>query len=525
MARPLMRPPRIIGVVGAGTMGAGIAQLGCLAGIETRLHDSSPEALATAITRIDKDLDRGVERGRWSTSRAAAAKKRLHPAVAAAELQGAELVIEAVPEDLELKAQVIAALPADAVIATNTSSLSVTAIAARTAHPELVVGMHFFNPPPLMKLVEVIRGTETAQWAIDLADATARAMERTPIAARDGIGFVANRGGRPFYSEALRLVDEGLATPSQVDRICRLGAGFRMGPFELMDLVGIDVGLIVAESFASQSMGEPRWKPSSSQRRLVAAGRFGRKSGRGWYDYRDGPHRPEDPAPPAVARTPGQAVAILGDGADADALRTRAGDRGFSVSSAPRRDEPLVICMTAAAAHTVPDGLPHMVPCTTTTLAALARPAAVGFHLLPPVGEATLIELTRLPSADPTAARRVEEVAAALGLYHEWVDDAPGLVLGRIVAQLVNEACFAVGEGVASPDDVDLAMRLGLNHPHGPIAWGDRIGWDAVLARIDGLWADRHDDRYRAAPLLRRAAATGTSVRKLIGRAPRGFWE
>jgi 3-hydroxybutyryl-CoA dehydrogenase len=298
-----------------------------------------------------------------------------------------------------------------------------------------------------------------------------------------------------------------------------------MGPFELMDLVGIDTGLTVAESFAIQSMGEPRWKPSSSQRRLVAAGRLGRKSGRGWYDYREGPHRPEDPARPTGARTLGGAVAILGDGADAEALRTRAGDRGFSVNSALGGDESLAICTTAAAAFTVPEGLPHVVSCATTTLAALARPAAVGFHLLPPVGEATLIELTRLPSAEPTSAWRVEEVAAALGLYHEWVDDAPGLVLGRIVAQLVNEACFAVGEGVASPDDVDLAMQLGLNHPHGPIAWGDRIGWAAVLARIDGLWADRHDDRYRAAPLLRRAAATGTSVRELVGPAPRGAWD
>jgi 3-hydroxybutyryl-CoA dehydrogenase len=518
-----MQPPQMIGVVGAGVMGSGIAQLACLAGMETRLHDNSSGALEGAVERIGRDLDRGVERGRWTREQAARATGLLRPVTVAADLAGATLIIEAVPEDLGLKAEVLNSLPRDAVLATNTSSLSVTAIAARTSDPERVVGMHFFNPPPLMRLVEIVRGIDTSEDAVNLARATATAMERTPIEARDAVGFVVNRGGRPFYTEAMRLVDEGLATPQQVDRICRLGAGFRMGPFELMDLVGIDTGLMVAESFASQSFGEPRWKPSASQRRLVAAGRLGRKSGRGWYDYRDGAHRPQDPPAPAGRAHDGEPLVILGEGADAEQLRALAADRGFSVATeVPYTSTPFVLCTAPSTVKRVPCDLPVAVSCATTSLAAVRRLGAIGFHVLPPVGDAKLIELTRLPTADPTVIRKAEAVAAGLGLYAEWVDDAPGLVLGRIVAQLVNEACFAVGEGVASPDDMDLGLQLGLNHPHGPIAWGERIGWDAVLARIDALWDDRHDDRYRAAPLLRRAAATGLSVRDLVDGHARG---
>jgi 3-hydroxybutyryl-CoA dehydrogenase len=291
-----------------------------------------------------------------------------------------------------------------------------------------------------------------------------------------------------------------------------------------MDLVGTDTGLMVAESFASQSLGEPRWKPSPSQRRLVAAGRLGRKSGRGWYDYTAGPHRPEDVAPPRRRAGNGDVLVIRGEGTDADELRSRAAARGFSVTPSVEATELPVICFTAAAAADVPVELPLAISCATTSLAALGRPGAIGFHLLPPVTDAALIELTRLPPAEPDAVQRIEDVAADLGLHAEWVDDAPGLVLGRIVSQLVNEACFAIGEGVASPEAIDLGLRLGLNHPYGPVSWGERIGWPAVLARIDALWEDRHDERYRAAPLLRRAAATGTSVRGLVGGSPRGAW-
>jgi 3-hydroxybutyryl-CoA dehydrogenase len=403
-------------------------------------------------------------------------------------------------------------------VATNTSSLSVTAIAAGLPRPERVVGMHFFNPPPRMPLVEVIAGAETSPHAIELARQTARAMGRTPILTRDGIGFVANRVARPFYTEALRIVDEGLATPEVVDGICRAG-GFRMGPFELMDLVGLDTGLAVAESFARQSLGEPRWKPSHTQRRLVAAGRLGRKTGRGFHSYGAGDAAAAGLAVPA---SDPPRVSLPGRGSDAIALGERARSAGVAiVDEAPD----LAVVFDRAELARVPESAPVAISCAHASLAAAQRPGSVGFDLLSPIEHASVLELTRLPRSDDDACRAAQALGQALGLEAVWVDDGPGLVLGRIVAQLVNEGCFAVGEGLAAPEDVDLATTLGFNHPHGPIAWGERIGWTAVRDRLDGLWNERREERYRVAPLLQRAAWCETSVRQLVPRgAARGVW-
>jgi 3-hydroxybutyryl-CoA dehydrogenase len=536
--------PKVIGVIGSGVMGAGIAQLGCLADAETLLFDSSAEALAKAAASIERNLGRGAERGRWSEEDARAAAGRLRTVDEIGALEPTAIVIEAVPEVLEIKHQVLAELPGDPVIASNTSSLSVTAIAAPLARPGRVVGMHFFNPPPLMKLVELVAGSETEPAALELARATALAMGRTPILARDAIGFVVNRGGRPFYTEGMRLLEEGIADPAQIDRIYRLGAGFRMGPFELMDLVGLDTGLAIADVFTARSLGEPRWKPGEAQRRMVTAGRFGRKNGRGWFDYRDGPHREDDPELPAGNGGAGRTIAVLGEGAEAEELRRRAEAHGFAVAAEPSSAAALTIVTTVPAAvapglaATVPtdaaeslaaaipadpalaptmrgDGV-VLVSCAERSLAAAGVPGAVGYHLLPPAAEATVLELTATPSTPAAAREAAEDLAAALGLHAEWVGDAPGLVLGRVVAQLVNEGCFSIGAGIASPEDVDLGLTLGLNHPFGPIAWGERIGWDAVLGRIDALYKERHEERYRAAPLLRRAAQLGISPRELF---------
>ena len=268
-----------LGVVGAGTMGAGIAQLGAGAGLDTVMVDSDPDALRNGLEKAGDGV-----RGTGDL----------------AELADRELVIEAAPEDLELKRELFARLaeacgPAT-VLATNTSSLSVTAIAAEVPEPGRVVGMHFFNPPAKLKLVEVVAGDESSEEALSAATTVAEAMGRTPIRARDGIGFVANRCARPFTLESLRMLGEGVATHEEIDRICRLAGGFRMGPFELMDLIGIDVNFAVAHSFFEQSFGEPRWRPHPIQARMVASGRLGRKSGRGFYDYSgEGRHRPDDP--------------------------------------------------------------------------------------------------------------------------------------------------------------------------------------------------------------------------------------
>jgi 3-hydroxybutyryl-CoA dehydrogenase len=387
---PMADLPKRIGVVGAGTMGAGIAQLGALAGIETVLHDPIAEALQKGAAGIHANIDKGAERGRWSAEDVGRAHELISSAGSLDGLAGCELVIEAAPEKLDLKRELFAKLSEvcgpETVLATNTSSIPVTQIASAAAQPENVVGLHFFNPAPLMKLVEAIAALQTGQRALAVARATGEAMGKRVIIAADGPGFLVNRCGRPFSSEGLRMLQERLRTHEEIDRIYRVGGGYRMGPFELMDLVGIDVGYAVAQSFMELSFGEPRWKPNPLQARMVAAGRLGRKTGLGWYDYSgDGPHRPDD---------------------DEDAA----------------------------------------------------------------------------------------------------LDDGDAELLNRVQCCIVNEAAFALGEGVGSQEDIDAGVTLGLNWPKGPFELGREIGFDRVLATLDGLWDSYHEERYRAAPLLRRGS-------------------
>jgi 3-hydroxybutyryl-CoA dehydrogenase len=434
-------------------MGAGIAQLGCAAGIATVLHDPLPAALEKGDAGVRKGLERWVEKGRVD-ERAAGL---LEVTGSLDGLAGCDLVIEAAPERLDLKRELFAELSricgAEAILATNTSSIPVTALASAAERPENVVGMHFFNPPPLMRLLEVIRADQTGERAVKIASEVGAAMDKDTILATDGPGFLVNRCGRPFYTEALRCLQERIATHEAIDRIYRLGGGYRMGPFELMDLVGIDTGFEVAQSFTELSFGEPRWRPNPIQARMVAAGRLGRKSGRGYYDYSREPYRPEDPPAPS-------------GGED---FRQLAADAG------------LVDCSTRA----------------------LGTRGPVGYSLLPGAG---LVELCG--ERDPA----VEELATRAGLHSEWVGDAPGLVLARVVCQLVNEAAFAIGEGVGSAADVDTGLTLGLNHPSGPVEWSRQLGLDQVLDTLDALWTHYREERYRPGPLLTNAAARGVGL-------------
>jgi 3-hydroxybutyryl-CoA dehydrogenase len=436
-----------IGVLGAGTMGAGIAQLACLGRFNTYLHDPDPAALRAGEQRLRAALAKGADRGRWTQAEAEAASVRLRSASRLEDLAGCELVIEAAPEDLELKRGLFERLAGvcgtEAILATNTSSLSVTAIASGVERPERVCGMHYFNPPALMRLVEVVAGDETSEETLTIASQVARAMGREPIRAADAIGFVANRVARPFTLEALRLLGDRIATHEQIDRIVRIGGGFRMGPFELMDLVGVDLNFEVAKSFWEQSFHEPRWQPHPIQSRMVAAGRLGRKAGRGYYDFGDRPYRPDDPEPP---------------------------DRDPGWKRNPEVED------------------------------------SVHFVAFPSLDEATLVELSHRPTTIPADAEAAEAYFRSMGKHVDWVGDAPGLVLGRIVCQIVHEAHFAVGEGVATPADVDTAMRLGFNYPRGPFEWAEAIGPVRVVSVLDELRSELGEERYRVAPLLRRAA-------------------
>ena len=513
------RAPAVIGVCGAGTMGSGIAQLACQGGARTLLYDPDAGALERGAQRIHAALHRSAQRGRLTEAQAAQAAERLTTVDEPAGLADAELVIEAAPESLEIKRalfeRVAAVVGAECVLATNTSSLLVTAVAAQLPHPERVVGMHFFNPPPVMKLLEVVAGLESAPEAIELARAAGDAMGKHVIVASDGIGFLVNRCNRPFGLEGLRLLAEQIAPLETIDRICRLGGGFRMGPFELMDLVGVDVGLDISRSFYEQSFGEPRWRPSPITVRTVAAGRRGRKTGRGYYEYPEGgAHRPPDPEDPAAGGGDGLVV-IAGDSALAFELADAAQDAGWDVASpaeAAELDSPsLILDLSGEEEPEAPlQGAPQAICCHAGSLSSQdPGGAAVGFHALPPLAESRLVELTRGPDSSDAAVEATQTFFASLGKHVEWVADGPGLVLGRIVCQVVNEAAFALGEGVGSAADIDAGMVYGLNYPRGILAWADEIGLDHVLGVLDALALEYGEDRYRAAPLLRRMGAAG----------------
>jgi len=547
-AGPVREAPGVIGVLGAGTMGAGIAQLACRAGAQALLYDPLPEALERGVGRVAEGLRREAARGRLTPPEAQAALERLRAVDDLSAFAPCELIIEAVPERLELKHELLGRLSEivgeDCVLATNTSSLAVTAIAAAASNPERVVGMHFFNPAPVMRLLEVVAGGQSSERALELADAAGRAMGKTVIRASDGPGFLVNRCNRPFGLEALRLLQERVADIGTIDSICRMEGGFRMGPFELMDLVGIDTGLEVSKSFFEQSFGEPRWRPSPIAARYVAAGQNGRKSGRGYYDYGPPPSGPGSPAAaggggtrladpgPLDAGSPGHGegvVVIAGEGVLADELRAAATAVGYEVRS-PHAPTGGVLPALVVECGVDPErrgrgaasgarrgelpapgqGGARLVLCAAGSLSELdPGGSAVGFHALPPLTEANLVELTRCESSSPVAAARAERFFTTLGKHVAWVGDAPGLVLGRIVCQVINECAFALGEGIGDAPDIDTGMVLGLNHPRGPLAWADAIGLDHVLTVLESLCGEYREERYRPAPVLRRLVHAG----------------
>jgi 3-hydroxybutyryl-CoA dehydrogenase len=498
--------PSTIGIVGAGTMGAGIAQLLAQAGVRSLLHDPAPDALDRGLVTIEAGLDRLVSRSRLSVEDAAAARARVQPVTSLAELAPCAMIIEAAPERLDLKRDIFSTLAAvvesDCVLATNTSSLSITEIAAGTPNPERVVGLHFFNPVPAMRLAEVIPGIATTPRVLDTARAVGEAMGKRVIEAADIPGFLVNRVNRPFFLEALRVVQERQATPETVDRVLRMAGGFRMGPFELMDLIGIDTNHAVAEGFFRQTYGEPRYRPSPLAAAMITAGRLGRKTGAGWYRYDDGVSaRSPDPEVQALGGGAGRALVVDGAEPVLEELRSRAAAAGWDVG--PNRNPWLTIGRR--------DDGPRAAFLDHASL-ALTDPRAVGIHLMASLESARLIELTRTPLSDPETASRTEELVRTLGCHPEWVGDGPGLVLGRIVAQIINEAAFLIGEGNGVAADVDAGLQLGVNHPRGPITWSENVGLHHVLSVLDGLYGELREERYRAAPVLRRRAALGLEL-------------
>nr|WP_315258146.1 3-hydroxyacyl-CoA dehydrogenase PaaH [uncultured Duganella sp.] len=514
---------RAVAVIGSGAMGAGIAQVAAVAGYTVKLYDTRPDAVAKAISDIAAALNKLVAKGRMDALDCAAAIARVQAAVTPADVADAGLVVEAIVEDLGAKRALFAQLEAivadDCILATNTSSISVTAIAAGLRAAGRLVGMHFFNPVPLMALCEVVSGLATDAAVAQTVYDTAAAWGKNPVYARSTPGFIVNRLARPFYAEGWRLLGEQASDAATIDAVLREAGGFRMGPFELMDLIGHDVNFAVTQSVFNACFGDPRFTPSVLQQELVNAGFLGRKAGRGVFPYGDGAAVPQpqseaqQPKPEYVSYTIEQgAAAHAVGGAVADALAARLRAAGIAIShrttpeairhAGPHDDAPAFHCNGAAVYLT--DGRS-----ATQRARDNNHPDTVLFDLALDYGAATRIAVARSDQCTPAAYDAVVGLLQAAGFAVTRLDDVPGMAVMRTVAMLANEAADAVNQSVCSAAAADIAMQKGVNYPRGPLAWADAIGIEHIVRVLANLAASYGEDRYRVSPLLRRKQAGG----------------
>ncbi|MFM0347875.1 3-hydroxyacyl-CoA dehydrogenase [Paraburkholderia sp. RL17-347-BIC-D] len=498
-----------VGIVGAGTMGAGIAQIAAAAGHKVWLFDAKSGAATQAVDKLRIDLQKRVDMGKLAYAEAQSLLGRIEPVDAIAAVSEAGIVIEAIVERLDVKRELLAELEMlvsdQTILASNTSSISVTALGRDLRLPQRLIGMHFFNPVPAMKLVEVVSGAATdSAVARTVADRATR-WGKVPIYARSTPGFVVNRIARPFYAEALLLLQDRYATPSEIDAALR-AAGFRMGPCELMDLIGHDVNFSVTDSMLAASFFDRRYTPSIVQRELVDGGLLGRKSGRGFYHY------PAEPlVEPAVSNTQVNTdpprVSVRGDSFTVTTLGAELSGEGWDVEYAHPAEDSLGHADSGLMKDMLLVG--DMLICVTDGRPA-AEVAAQSGHRHLAVIDIILREdpgpvcVAFAPGCGDRQRAVVHNLLEVAGRKPMEIADAPGMVVARTVAMLVNEAADAVQQGVCDEASADIAMKLGTNYPAGPFEWLGKLGVHAVCHILDRLDAVYRGERYRASLLLRR---------------------
>jgi 3-hydroxybutyryl-CoA dehydrogenase len=499
-----------VGVLGTGTMGRGIAQIAALAGRTVALHDAREGAAEEAAAFIGSMIDRAVEKKRLEAGEGEAAKERITIAPALSGFAGCDLVVEAIVENLEVKQAVFGELESivaeDAVLASNTSSLSITAIAAGCEKPERVAGYHFFNPVPLMKVVEVVGGARTDEAVLDALAELAVAMGHRPVRAADSPGFLVNHAGRGYGTEALRIASEQVADFPTIDQVLRDGVGFRMGPFELFDVTALDVSHPVMEEIYRQFYDEPRFRPSVISRQRMSAGLLGRKTGEGFYRYGGNGQEGRLPVFPEGDKALVTSVHIgaVEDDAARAALEADLAAAGIAIAEGGATADLSII-------------MPFGHDCTSAAIAQGLDPAhtvavdpVAGFDGTPVLARVAVVMTN--PATDRDLALSLRSILARPDRPAVLIEDSPGFIAQRVIASVANVACEIAQQGIATPEDIDVAVNLGLGYPKGPLALADTVGPVRLVTILDRLLETTGDPRYRASLWLKRRAALGMGL-------------
>jgi 3-hydroxybutyryl-CoA dehydrogenase len=491
----IQRSDLVAGVTGSGTMGRGIVQVLAQCGVRTLVFDAQPGAAAKAKEAIAKSLSAIAQKGRITQADADAALARIEIVDALAALKPCHVVVEAIVELLQPKQELFKALEGivseTCILASNTSSLSVTAMASACARPGRVAGYHFFNPVPVMKIVEVVDGELTEPWVGDALIALAKRYGHKPVRCKDTPGFIVNHAGRGYVPESLRVLQEGSADFATIDRVLVDAAGFRLGPFGLLDLVGLDIAHGVMKSMHAQYYGEPKYQPSFLSDPRVAAGLLGRKTGRGWYKYgKDGVAEkiPEQPVPDAKA----ESVWCVPD------LKEFFVKLNVKTENKPGPD---TICFVAPLGHDA-----------TSTANQLQLKAENTVAIDPLFGFAKRRTLMTTPVTKAAVRDAAHALLASDGVPVSVIRDSAGFVAQRVVAHIVNVGCDIVQQRIATPEDLDSAVMLGLGYPKGPLGMGDAVGAPKILAILEAMQAFYGESRYRPSPWLKRRAKLGVSL-------------